>query len=248
MATKLCQIIAVANGQKARTQQALTQAYHKLQKEELLKGISRRYRPKEDGGEQFPSESKQVIYRVGDALSEAKQALTELFDLVATQDNANCLAVADVAVNGKVILASMPVTTLLFLEKQLTDLHTMAGKLPTLDPSVLWSHNDQINCYQTDKTEAAKTKKISKVLVKYEATKEHPAQTEMVSEDVTVGYWETVHFSGAIPETERRQLIRRIEALQDGVKRAREQANSMEVKQVNIGESVFGFLFDTPQV
>jgi hypothetical protein len=35
--------------------------------------------------------------------------------------------------------------------------------------------------------------------VLYDATEHHPAQTQLISEDVIVGWWETVKHSGAIP-------------------------------------------------
>lgn len=41
-----------------------------------------------------------------------------MFDVVATQDFANCQAKADVMVEGRVLIKDAPVTHLLFLEKQ----------------------------------------------------------------------------------------------------------------------------------
>jgi hypothetical protein len=35
--------------------------------------------------------------------------------------------------------------------------------------------------------------------VKAEATEKHPAQVEVYHEDVVVGQWKTVKFSGALP-------------------------------------------------
>jgi len=58
-----------------------------------------------------------------------------MFDIVATQDWANCQAVADVVVDDQVILAQVPFTHLLFLEKQLLDIQTLVEKLPVLDPA-----------------------------------------------------------------------------------------------------------------
>lgn len=240
--TKLNQIIAVCGGQKGRTQKAVTEVYHKIQKDALLLGISRRYRPKEEDGETFPPESKRVNYTVAMGLKDTEAALTQLFDVVATQDQANCHAKADVVVDGITVLKDVPATTLIFLEKQATDLHTLVEKLPVLDAADEWTYSPELGCYSTRPTETVKTKKVAKVLVKYEATKEHPAQTELVHEDITTGYWETVKFSGAMAADEKASLLSRIRRLQDALKMAREEANSMEITQVNIGEAVFDYL------
>jgi len=240
---RLNQIIAIANGVKGRTQKSLTAVYHKLQREDMLKGISRKYRPKDEEGEQLPSESNLVHYRVSDGLQEAETALTELFDVVATQDEANTDARADVVVDGKLLLGCVPVTTLLFLEKQLVDIHTLVDKLPVLDPSEEWKHNPDVDCFVSKVNETTRTKKVLRNHVKAEATREHPAQVEVFTEDVVVGYWETMKFSGCVPEQQKKEMLNRVRQLQDAVKAAREEANTMEAGPVKIGKTVFDFLF-----
>jgi len=241
---KLNQIIAITPGKKSAAQKAITEVHHKLQKETLLDGISRTYKPKDDEGEQFPAEKKQVQLKVKDAVRSVAADLTELFDLVATQDYANCLAKANVVVDGKMMLKDVPVTHLLFLEKQLVDIHTFVEKLPTLDPAEHWEYNQQADAYASDPYQTTKTKKVLKNHVKAEATKEHPAQVETYTEDVLVGYWTTIKFSGAIPAKEKNELLERVKKLQEAVKFAREEANSMTVEQQKEGGSVFKYLFD----
>src|SRR3954454_8909554 len=121
---KLNQIIAIASGKKSAAQKAVTEAHHALQKTAQLDGIGRTYKPRDDEGEQLPPEKKLVQFKAEDAVANVTAALTELFDIVATQDQANCLAKANVVVDGNAILKAVPVTTLLSLEKQLVDLHT----------------------------------------------------------------------------------------------------------------------------
>lgn len=240
---KLHQALALVAGQKSRTASEVTEAYHKIQKPDLLKGISRRYTPKDDDGEVFPPESNQVVYRVPDALDETRKSLATLFDLVLMQDATNCLARADVEIDGFELLSAVPVTNLLFLEKQVKDLHSLIEKLPTLDPSERWRFDPNSNAYVTEPSQQTKTKKVSKVLVKYPATVEHPAQTEMVTEDVVVGSWETIKFSGAIPELEKKNILRRVQKLWDAIKMAREEANSTDAVHAKIGELIFDYVF-----
>lgn len=239
--TKLHQIIAVANGKKSHAQSELTRVHHVLQKGDLLQGIARTYRPKDEDGEKLPGEAKRVQVTVSQAIRDATAALSELFDLVATQDVANCSATADIKVDGKVVLPQVPVTHLLFLEKQLTDLHTFVDKLPTLDPAETWKRDG--DTYVTDPFETTRTKKILRNHVRAEATKEHPAQVDVYPEDVVVGYWSTKKFSGAIPAAEKSAMLERVRKLQDAVKFSREEANAIEVRDVKTStlmEYIFG--------
>lgn len=240
---KLNQIIAITAGKKTQAQKSITEAHQNLQKSGQLEGISRNYKPKDDEGEQFPAEKKQVQLKVKDGIRTVSASLTELFDVVATQDYANCHAKASVVVDGQVIVKDVPVTTLLFLEKQLVDIHTFVEKLPTLDPAESWTYNREVDHYASDPYQTTKTKKVLKNHVKAEATKEHPAQVETYSEDVVVGHWTTVKFNGSLPAKEKNELLDRVRKLQEAVKLAREEANGMEVELRKIGGSVLQYVF-----
>ena len=93
----------------------------------------RTYQPKDEEGEQLPPESTPVQIKAEDVLRNTAATLTRLFDVTATKDWANCAARADVKVDGRVLVADVPVSYLLFLEKQLTDINTFVRKLPVLD-------------------------------------------------------------------------------------------------------------------
>ena len=240
---KLNQIIAVEKSIKSKSHSELTEAHQQLQKPALLQGISRTYRPKDEEGERLPAESTRVQLRAEEVLKKTASVLTELFDVTATKDYANCEAVADVVLDGNVLLPMVPVTYLLFLEKQLVDLHTFVKKLPVLDPSESWLEDGAQNCFATEAVETVRTKKVPRNHVKAEATEKHPAQVEVYHEDVAVGYWRTVKFSGALPARRVAELLDRVERLQRAVKFAREEANNTEVQQKKVGEVVFGYLF-----
>jgi hypothetical protein len=243
MAAKLNQIIAVEKGTKSRTFQELTEAHHALQKPTLLSGISRTYRPKDEEGEQLPPESTRVQVKAEDIIRKTIETLTKLFDVTATKDWANCVAKADVVVDGKVLLAQVPATYLLFLEKQLVDLHTFVKKLPILDASESWNFDASADSWATEPVQTTRTKKVPRNHVKAEATEKHPAQVEVYYEDVIVGYWRTVKFSGSLPARRVNELLARVEKLQEAVKFAREEANSIEVSEQKLGEKVFNYLF-----
>ncbi|MFL5732092.1 MAG: hypothetical protein ACJ78Q_02730 [Chloroflexia bacterium] len=240
---RLNQIIAVEKGVKSRSFQELTEAHHVLQKPTMLSGISRTYRPKDEEGEQLPPESTRVQVKAEEVIQQTARILTELFDVTATKDWANCKAKADVVVEGKTLLAQVPVTYLLFLEKELVDLHTFVRKLPVLDASDSWTFDPSADTFATEPVQTVRTKKVPRNHVKAEATKEHPAQVEVYYEDVPVGYWRTVKFSGSLPAKRVNELLERVERLQQAVKFAREEANNMEVEDQKVGEKVFQYLF-----
>lgn len=240
---KLNQIIAIQSGRKTQAKDALTQAYHQIQKPDLMNGIARAYKPKDESGETLPPEGKLVQVKTGDVIDRISRELVELFDIVATQDFANCQARADIKIGDIVLVASVPVTHLLFLEKQMIDLKTFIEKLPVLDPGESWVFDPVQDCYASIPFQTTRTKKIPRNHIKYEATKEHPAQVEMFHEDLIVGVWTTVKFSGAIPAKDRNDMLDRIKHLSDAIKCAREEANGMDVTKQQIGESLLGFIF-----
>jgi len=243
MAKKLNQIIAVEKNIKSRALQDLTEAHHSLQKTALLAGISRTYRPKDEEGEQLPPEATKVQLKSEEIIRKTSETLSKLFDVVATKDWANCQAKANVVVDGQTLLSDVPATYLLFLEKQLVDLHTFIKKLPVLDAAETWAFDQSADCWATEPVLTTRTKKVPRNHVKAEATEHHPAQVEVYYEDVTVGNWRTIKFSGSLPARRVNELLARVEKLQEAVKFAREEANNLEVEDIKTGEAVLGYLF-----
>jgi hypothetical protein len=240
---RLNQIIAVEKGVKSRSYAELTDTHQSLQKTNLLAGIARTYQPKDEEGEQYPPESTRVQLRAEEALRQTARTLTRLFDVTATKDWANCTAKADVRVDGTVLLSGVPATYLLFLEKQLTDLLTFVTKIPVLDAAETWAFDEATDAYATPPTQTTRSKKVPRNHVKAEATEKHPAQVEMYFEDVLVGSWTTVKYSGALPQARINELKARVVKLAEAVKVAREKANSTEVTDQKVGEKIFDYLF-----
>lgn len=178
-----------------------------------------------------------------DVLRTTAATLSRLFDVTATKDWANTEARADVVVDGRTLVADVPVTYLLFLEKQLTDLRTFVRKLPVLDAAEAWNHDASTDSWKTEVVRTIRTKKVPRNHVKAEATEKHPAQVEVYYEDIAVGYWTTVKFSGALPARRVNELLERVEKLQQAVQFAREEANGSEVTDRRVGDAVFGYLF-----
>jgi hypothetical protein len=223
--SKLCQVLAIEKGIKGRVQGETTRIYHAIQKPELFNGHAKSYRPKDEDGDKLPPDNTELLY------------------ITAQKDFANCSARANVVIDGQTILSQAPVTYLLFVEKQLTDLRTLVGKLPVLSNDENWKLDEVAGLYKTDDIVTNRTVKVQKPLVLYPATDKHPAQTQLVTEDVTAGSWNTVKQSGAIPADRRTALLDRIERVLNAVKEAREEANGAEAPKVAAGNPLLGFIF-----
>lgn len=240
----LNQIVSAEKQIKSRVYGEITNIDRMLQKPDLLNGLSRKYQPKDENGETFPEENKRVQIVAKDTFQTVQKLLTESFDLEATKDATNGQARADITVGETVIAASVPATTLLFLEKQLNDLHTLVARTPVLDPSEVWTFDNHAGVYKSETTQTHRTKKVQKPVVLYHATPEHPAQTVMITEDEIVGHWHATKHSGALRLDEKARLLERINVLAVAVKHAREKANGVTIVEQKIGAGVLAFLFN----
>ncbi len=240
---KLNQILAIEKGTKSRVHGEVTHITQLLQKPALLAGFSKTYQPKDDAADVYPPEKQKVQAVADELLRRTGRLLAELLDVTATKDFANTQAKADVVVGGEVLLEQVPATFLLFLEKQLAELATTVKRIPILDPAEEWHRDEAAGLYKTEPTHTTRTKKVQRPIVLYQATKEHPAQTQLITEDVIVGAWLTVKHSGALPAGRKQELIERIERLVDAVKFARERANATPAPRREVGERLFEFLF-----
>lgn len=237
----LHQLVALISGKKTQATNTLTTAHRWVP--DSLSGIIRKYHSKTEDGDKFPDEAKSVQINVNNIVTKVSEEIQDFYNLVASQESANCRAKADIKVDEQIIAKDVPVGAILFLTKQLTDLHTFLSALPTLPSDREWHWDENKSCFATKPIQQHKTKKVKKALVKYEATKEHPAQTETYDSDEIIGYYETVHLSGAIPSSKRDELVNRVEKLLTAVIKAREEANKTEIQESRIGSQVMGYIF-----
>lgn len=240
---RLNHVVATVAGKKTAAEKALTEVYHIAQKNELFAGLVREYTPKFDGGDAKPSEKKMPQYRVSDLYRKVEGALVAMFDEVGTVDYTNCGARADVVVDGKTLMVQAPVTYLLFMEKQVTNLKNFVEKLPVRDANEEWGYQQEAALFATPPATSLVSAKVQEPIVLHPATVEHPAQTQLITKDVTVGTWSSRKFSGAITRQDQEKMLDRLNKLSDAVKVAREEANNVEAKPQQIGGLVLDFVF-----
>jgi len=240
---QLNQVLAIVKGKKTVLNAEISELHHATQKPPLVNGHHKTFIPREEEGETFPDDVHHVQHRVKEVLEQVCDRLATVLDVTATRDWANCQARADVMLDGEIFLEQVPVTYLIFLEKELHDQHTFVSKMVELDPAEKWELDPNSGLFRSEAVKTHKTKKLQKPIVKYDATPEHPAQTELITEDVVIGHWTTTKFSGAIPRPDKKAILERIMKLEDAVKFARVQANSMEAPEQKVGHKVLDFIF-----
>jgi hypothetical protein len=240
---KVNQIIALEKGIKSQTHSELSELYKIVQKQDLFNGFNKKYSPKDEEGDTKPPQSKRVQFQVQDVLRTVERSLSSLLEMTARKDWSNCSAKADIVVDEIALVEGVPVTYLLFLEKQMTDFRTFVANLPVLDSSEKWHFDEQSGFYKTEEIKTQSTSKEQHPIVLYDATPDHPAQTQLITKDVVVGYWADTKHSAAIPFPEKKELLKRVETLLQAIKMAREEANNIEeVSTPSVGNALFQYL------
>lgn len=246
MALKQHQVIALVEGKKATATRTMSDLHKVNQKPGLFGGLTRQYSKLEDTGEDLAPENKNVEFRVKDNIASVNAVLTDLWDIVLSQDVTNTKAKADIRLADKVLAKNVPVTFLLFLEKQLTDLKTYIENLPVLELAENWSWDGTKNLYRAESLRTSRKVKVKKILEKSPATDKHPAQVEVYDDEKVAGYWTTTKLSAAVRASEKVDMLERTGKLLEAVKLAREEANSTEAEfpkvAANLLEYVFGDL------
>lgn len=241
---KLSQVVAVEKTAKQRAQHEIDVLYKLAQKPSLFDGFTKVYKKKDENDEDVPPQKQNVQQSADRLLADLTERWIPLYDITATKDYANCSARADVNdASGQPILKEVPVTFLLFIEKQLGDLYTIVKKIPTLDSAEIWSVDSATGQHRTEPQLTSRTKKVQKGIVLQPPTKEHPAQTQLIVEDVNVGTWEHTKFSGAARADRKRKLLGRIEELQISVKKARAECNMADAPEQSVGRALFHHIF-----
>jgi hypothetical protein len=242
---KLHEMIAVVEGKKSDSREALTELHRMTSKHEFFTGHERTYEPKDSDGETLPPDRKIVQHKVPAILGDAVKLWGDLWKAVATQDVGNTLAQGVVSIDdGPVLASGVPVTHLLYMEKQLDDVEKFVSSLVVLDPAQEWTLDGNADLYRTAQTQQNRTAKQIYPVVLAPATDKHPAQVKEASRDVTIGVYTLTNFSGAVPAKVKREMLERVRAVKDAVKRARTIANEQAVEQKDFGSEILKYVFN----
>lgn len=242
--SKLYEVLAVEQDRKQKANIETGRLRKTFEKQaELFDGLTKRYVPLEEDAERIPDEHKAMVMTVDEALDLSLSTFLKGFHATVQKEetNASGRAVAELTV-GEQSFGKLGATTLLAIESQLGKLRELYAVLPTLDAARRWQMDEQLGHYVTEPEVKFRSIKRPKVVVKYEATKEHPAQTELLNLDIQVGRYETVYASGRISQSRKSELLGRIDLLLEAVKVARAEANTAEVAKVEVAQQLLDYI------
>lgn len=250
--TKLHEILAVEGGKEGYFKDALVEMTN-LFKNKLnhFSGFQRTLTlhgedtPEKQAKEMAEAESQTLTTNVKAELDYLADVVTNYVDVIAQKDEANQRAVADIVIDGKVIVNNVPATTLLSLENKLKQLRSVYEQIPTLQPGTDWKLDPTLgeNVYiDQNKQIRSKTKKGFDYKVLTQATDKHPAQIEKWETTEDVGFFTLIRWTGMVSVAEKSELLKRFDILTAAVKQARQRANEVEISKVNIGKALFSYL------
>lgn len=247
---KLHELLAVESslkGQATKTRTDLSSTFDK--KKHLFTGVRKTFTPLVEGEERQVEEESAIQSTVLKELRWITEFIGKAIDSGYQINEANTIARADVVLeDGTVFLTAVPATALLELEKRMAEVHEFILTIPTLDPAkgfvIDMDSSADGDIFKAREITRVNTKKIQKPLVLHPGSDKHPAQVQLISEDVPVG--KTLHqeWSGMITPARKGEMLARCEELARAVKRARSKANDTEiVNKTQIGDKILGRIF-----
>jgi hypothetical protein len=241
---QLHQLLAVEQEKKSTSTTMIEECKKTFKdKQSHFDGETRKYIKKVPESGDLPDEHKEVVTKVAERLEYTLDFIGDAIDVAIQKEetNASGTAVAELAVDGQP-LGTFSATSLLQLETQLKAIRNLYNSIPTLDPVKRWKFNEQNGLYETGVETSYRTEKRPRVIVLHPPTDKHPAQTQLINEDLQVGEWEKSYASGRITPLQKSNLLRNIDKLINAVKKARSIANNAEVSNVKISKKLFDFI------
>ncbi len=234
--------LANLNFRERRTDLAKTFREHR----QRFEGVTKTYKPLEEGASQLPDETKTVGTTVREELDWFRPFFVNAVSTSFVKEATNQRARATLHVFG-LDFKEVPATALLNLEGKLKELKATIKHLPTLEDSKTWTpDNRQRGTKRIDPDDwTYRTEKKPYNHVKSPATDKHPAQVEVLQHDQHVGKWTKRHFSGAISTEAKAIMMSRVDEAIREVVSAREEANKVEILApgTDIGAKIFDAIF-----
>lgn len=193
------------------------------------------------------TEHKEIQSTVNEQLDFLSGELAKYWDVSLQKEEANQRATADIVVNSQILIANVPSIVLLSMEKKLTSLLGVYNAIPTLDAATAWEEDpsySKANVFRTKHaTERQQTVTSKKYVEISPATPQHKAQVAQQEIVEVVGKYKVTEFSSAISSFDKAKKIQRLTALTRAVKKARQRANNVEVKNdLTFGKELLNFI------
>jgi len=250
---KLHQILAVEADLEGKYKRICEESKKTFGKPAMFTGHHRKLVSFDDNAPDFPEENQAMGTTVNERIEYTAKSITKYFDALLHKESTNQIAVADLTVQGTLIAEKIPATFLLALESRLKYVRGVYESIPTLPTGTEWriaedKGGDIFDMVHPE--EKLKTELVfkSQVITKAEfpptgsAGDSIPAHVEKWQEQTPVGKFVKNIWSGMITTARKAELLSRIDSLIRETKMARQKANSTEVVNNNIGQSIMNFI------
>ena len=191
------------------------------------------------------TERKEITSTVRERLAYSLEAAIEEADRSATIDATNCIAKADIVVDGKTLATAVPGVTLLGLERRFEAIKGLILDAPTLPAGIAWKQapGERPHIMVTEFPKSTNiTKPVSSVLTLAVATDKHQATTKEVVTDTAVAARVDTIYNGMLSPIEKSEMLERCGQLIEGIKAARMRANGATVVDLKVMKSLTDFL------
>lgn len=245
---KLHELLAVresARGQAEKTRTGLMDTFHK--KRHLFEEKLTTFTPNTEGAVAKTETASTLQSTIAQELNWLTPMIAGAINVETTVDIGNLTAKADIILEtGEVMLTAVPCTSLLWMEKRFGEIKQLVEAIPTLDPAKGFTPAPDrgTDVYVAREVTKNRTSKEQRPIVLYDATDKHPAQTQLITQDVVVGTIREMEWSGLITPAAKADMIARVERLIRAISAAIARANDIEVtKKSDVGEKLLKYVF-----
>ena len=238
--TKLYELLAVEADLRNGADGVTKEARGLFGTEDNFLGVIRNFNKLLESEQDAPPERKELPNTVVNVLAGVELAVGDFIDVTISKEMSNVEARATVDIGD--VEWELSATALLNLESRLDEIKRVYSTIPTLPLNQKWSFDKQKGCFVSEQRDQLRTVKRAKSHVLYDATKEHPAQVELVNVDIPAYSIETTVFSGMMTASHKEECLERIDDLRRRLKQARQRANSVDIESVCVAKDIFDFI------
>ncbi len=250
---KLHELLAAQNTRTSSWNQMFADTLNKFNKaDHFFNGLTRRLAMHRDDPTNKTVEDseridKPVITTVVETLRDALEVFAKAEDVQFQKNKAKQIATGTVMFRGQVFAADLPMDQLLGLESRLQKLKELWKAIPTQDATRSWKlvPDAGVGIYEALPEVTSKTSKEVMPVVLQPESKEHPAQVQPISKDVTVGAFTTTKRTGTATTLQAWEAHKLLDELLVEIKSARQRANQTEAPDAeSFGQKLAALLLE----
>lgn len=239
---KLFELLAVEKDLATKAKATLSNTQSVFSSPDNFLGFTTKFSKLVEDKLDLQDENRPLPNNVDAQLDIVENDISNYINTTLAKEMANTSAFESVEIDGEKFFEDMSATALLSLETKLDELHKLYSVIPTLPLGAKWNNDSSLDCFVSADRKQIRTEKTSKVIVLYEATKEHPAQTQLVTTDIPAYEVERTVYAGMLTAADKRLRLERLEKLQQAVKKARQRANTVEVENKDFASKIFKYI------